>query len=47
MTSTLDLETLQPTRTNADSTAPGWIAFEDKLIYSPHMAETERRMRSE
>lgn len=47
VTSTVELETLQPTRSNADHTAPGWVAFEDKLIYSPHLAETERRMRSE
>jgi len=47
VTSTIDLQTLQPIQLDADHTAAGWIAFEDKLIYSPHVAETERRMRSE
>lgn len=47
VTSTIDLETLQPTRGNADHTAPGWVAFEDKFIYSPHLAETERKLRSQ
>lgn len=47
VTSTIDLQSLLPAQSNADHTAPGWIAFEDKLIYSPHLAETERRIRSE
>ena len=47
VTSTIDLETLQPTQGNADHTAPGWVAFEDEFIYSPHLAETERQLRSQ
>lgn len=45
--STIDLETLQPTQNNVDHIAPGWMLFEDQLIYSPKLAETERRLRAE
>lgn len=47
VTSTVDLRTLQPAQGNADSTAPGWVSFQDQLLYSPQLAETERRLRAE
>lgn len=47
VSTTVDLHTLQPTHANADDTAPGWLVLDDKLTYSPHVAETQRRMRSE
>lgn len=47
VTTTVDLETLQPTHPNVDRVAPGWIAFEDRLMYWPKLADTERRLRAE
>ncbi len=47
VTTTIDLETLEPTFPSHTAVAPGWIRFHDRLVYSPHLAQTERGMRAE
>lgn len=47
VTTTIDLETLEPTSPSHDAVAPGWIRFDDRLVYSPHLAQTQRGMRAE